>query len=58
MNRMDAEIPIDIDPRYKSMLNKIAEMLNRNNAAGLDNYLSFHLVIFSTILFYFKSIVN
>ncbi len=37
MNRMGAEIAIEIDPRYNTMLKKIATMLNSNGVSPGNN---------------------
>ncbi|CAF1444215.1 unnamed protein product [Adineta ricciae] len=51
VNRLDTET-IDIDHRYKSMINDIAQMINRNHATNLINSFSFRLLTFSCFVFY------
>ncbi|CAF1139964.1 unnamed protein product [Rotaria sp. Silwood1] len=52
MNRMGAEIAIDVDPRYKSMLNKISTMIDTN--ASVQKRLSSYLLFLCANLFFYK----
>ncbi|CAF1009378.1 unnamed protein product [Rotaria sordida] len=65
MNRMDAEIAIDVDLRYKAMLNKISTIINtstttpstttdNNNNTSFHKKLSPYLLFLCSILFFYQ----